>query len=987
MTPRTPLLLTPAQREQFTRFPALDERTLARYYLLSEEDLRLVRERRRDFNKLGYAVQLTVLRHLGRGLRKGEALPAEVLAFLAEQLRVDPACHDDYARRDSTRKEHFAELCQRLGYVELSGRLNRELRDWLVPSAVVTEQAFPLVGTLIDELRRRHILTPRLSVLERLVNAARIQADQYTYGLLNLPLKGELPGRVDALLTPQGDEAFSRLVWLGRPVSVPKPKHVLTLLDKLAFVRTFPVQSNLRAFLPQSRLAHLAEEARRVSASHLAAYEPQRRQATLMARLFDLSETLTDGVFDLHDRLMVSLLREGERNAAEAFGQQGPSVIEQLGTYKSVCAALIAAREEQTDPYRAVEAVVSWERLVKTVRDGQDKISTEQLDPLHHVMKAYPKVRAYAPRLLSAFTFHAQGTAAPLVEALNLLREMYASGKRTLPEHVPLSFVRQKWTAHVFQDGEVDRRAYELCVLDELRLALRSGDVWVEGSRKYRDLDAYLLPQDVWQSRLPDLALDLPETFEAFWAVTEPKLAGQLREVEDLLSKGALSSVSLLSGKLRVGKVVKTVPDEAGPLQRTLAARLPRVKVTDLLLEVNAWCRFTGAFLDLRNGKGVERHDHLLTALLADGLNLGLTKMAEASPDPSVTVRRLMYLSDWFIRPESYAAGLAQIVNFQSKLPLAALWGDGTTSSSDGQRFPTGGHGKAFGHLNAKYGREPGVLFYTHVSDQYAPFHTKVITTNVRDALHVLDGLLYHLSELKIREHYTDTAGYTEQVFALCHLLGFRFAPRIRDLGETRLYTPEVASAYGLLEPLVAQRLNLRLIREHWDELRRLATSIKAGTVTASLILSKLASYPRQNGLALALRELGRVQRTLFTLEWLRDPELRRRVLAGLNKGELLHALKRAVAFHRGGEMRDRTFEAQSHRASGLNLVVAAISAWNAVYLGRAVEALRTEGQDVPDELLAHVSPLGWEHIGLTGDYLWRQELVPPPGAYRELRS
>ncbi len=245
--------------------------------------------------------------------------------------------------------------------------------------------------------------------------------------------------------------------------------------------------------------------------------------------------------------------------------------------------------------------------------------------------------------------------------------------------------------------------------------------------------------------------------------------------------------------------------------------------------------------------------------------------------------------------------------------------------------------------------------------------------------------MLYHLSELKIKEHYTDTAGYTEQVFALCHLLGFRFAPRIRDLGETRLYTPEVASAYGLLEPLVAQRLNLRLIREHWDELRRLTTSIKAGTVTASLMLSKLASYPRQNGLALALRELGRVQRTLFTLEWLRDPELRRRVLAGLNKGEALHALKRAVAFHRSGEIRDQSFEAQSNRASGLNLVTTAIAVWNTVYLGRAVEALRAEGVDVSDELLAHVSPLSWEHIGLTGDYVWHPEGVPVEGTYRAL--
>lgn len=101
--------------------------------------------------------------------------------------------------------------------------------------------------------------------------------------------------------------------------------------------------------------------------------------------------------------------------------------------------------------------------------------------------------------------------------------------------------------------------------------------------------------------------------------------------------------------------------------------------------------------------------------------------------------------------------------------------------------------------------------------------------------------------------------------------------------------------------------------------------------MTPSLRLSKLASYPRQNGLAPALCELGRVQRTVFTLEWLRDPEVRRRVLVGLNKGETLHALKRAVAFHRSGEIRDQSFEAQSNRASGLNLVTPAIAVWNTV--------------------------------------------------------
>ncbi len=126
--------------------------------------------------------------------------------------------------------------------------------------------------------------------------------------------------------------------------------------------------------------------------------------------------------------------------------------------------------------------------------------------------------------------------------------------------------------------------------------------------------------------------------------------------------------------------------------------------------------------------------------------------------------------------------------------------------------------------------------------------------------------------------------------------------------------------------------------------LRNEPASIKAGTVTASLILRKLGAYPRQNGLARAPREIGRLERMLFTLQWLQDPALRRRTNAGLNKGEARNALARAVFFHRLGEIRDRSYENQRYCASGLNLVVAAITLWNTVYLERAVSALREQG-------------------------------------------
>ena len=195
----------------------------------------------------------------------------------------------------------------------------------------------------------------------------------------------------------------------------------------------------------------------------------------------------------------------------------------------------------------------------------------------------------------------------------------------------------------------------------------------------------------------------------------------------------------------------------------------------------------------------------------------------------------------------------------------------------------------------------------------------------MRDATYVLDGLLYHESDLRIEEHYTDTSGFTDHVFAMMHLLGFRFAPRIRDLPDKRLFVPRRPSNYPAIKVLIGGTINAKRIRTHWDETLRLVTSIKHGTVTASLMLRKLSSYPRQNGLAVALREIGQIERTLFTLDWLQDVELRRRVNAGLNKGEAKNALARAVFFNRLGEVRDRSFEHQRYRASGLNLVVAAI--------------------------------------------------------------
>jgi TnpA family transposase len=187
--------------------------------------------------------------------------------------------------------------------------------------------------------------------------------------------------------------------------------------------------------------------------------------------------------------------------------------------------------------------------------------------------------------------------------------------------------------------------------------------------------------------------------------------------------------------------------------------------------------------------------------------------------------------------------------------PFTRIWGDGDTSSSDRQFFRAGSHGEGSADVNARYGRDPGVKFYTHVSDRFAPLHTKVISASVSEATYVLDGLLQHESSLSIKEHYTDTTGAVDHVFGLCHLLGFRFAPRIRDLKDRRLYVFDSPKQYGLLQSLIAGNVSAKLFEENWTEILWLGVSVQAGKVAPSALLKRLAAYPRQNTLAKALRD------------------------------------------------------------------------------------------------------------------------------------
>jgi len=187
----------------------------------------------------------------------------------------------------------------------------------------------------------------------------------------------------------------------------------------------------------------------------------------------------------------------------------------------------------------------------------------------------------------------------------------------------------------------------------------------------------------------------------------------------------------------------------AEALAARLYAALPRIRITDLLTEAAGCTLFPDCFTHLRTGECVADSRILMAGLLADGLNLGLTRMAEACS--FATIGQLSWTSDWHIREEIYALALQCLINQQQREPFAAMFGNGDASSSDGQFFQAGGFSRDAGRRNAHYGHKPGFTVYTHISDRYAPFYSKLIASTASEALHVLDALLYHQSDVATR--------------------------------------------------------------------------------------------------------------------------------------------------------------------------------------------------------------------------------------------
>lgn len=958
--------LTDRQREALLHLP-VDQGELLRHYTLSDEDLGHIRQRRRAHNRFGFALQLCVLRYPGRVLAPGELIPAQVSDFIAAQLGLTS---DDlllYAAREETRHEHLADLRRIYGYRSFSGRGARDLREWIAREAEAATSNEDLARRFVAECRRTRTILPGSSTIERLCADALVEAERRIEDLIAHRITPTLSENLAHLLEDTVDGRVTRFVWLRQFEVGANSAAANRLMDRLEYLQRFDLPADLLDGVPAHRVTRLRRQGERYYADGMRDLPEDRRLAILAVCTLEWRSSLADVIVETHDRIVGRLYRASERLCNTRIADEKAAVRDTLKSFAEIGGALLGAQDDGTALDGIIATGPGWERFRTLVATASALTNVLAADPLSRVLDGYHRFRLYAPRMLRLLDMQAAPIATPLLAAVAMLR----NGIKVDP---PVDFLRpnSKWHRHLRAEPSGDHRLWEIAVLFHIRDAFRSGDIWLAGSRRYGDLKQLLVPPQAIEQTA---RLAVPLRPGEWLAERRARLDTRLKEFGRAARTGTIPGGIIENGKLHIDKLRADTPEGAEDLVLDLYQQLPPARITDLLLEVDERTGFSEAFTHLRTGAPCSDRIGLMNVLLAEGVNLGLRKMAAATNTHSFW--ELLRIARWHVEGSAYDRALAMIVEAHAALPMAALWGQGQSASSDGQFFLATEQGEAMNLINAKYGNVPGLKGYSHVSDQYAPFATQVIPATVSEAPYILDGLLMNDAGRRVRQHFADTGGFTDHVFAACALLGYRFAPRIRDLPQKRLYafTPNATPAN--VRALVGGKINEPLIERNWPDILRIMATIAAGIVAPSQILRKLASYPRQNELALALREVGRIERTLFMIDWILDAGLQRQAQIGLNKGEAHHALKRAISFHRRGEIRDRSGEGQHYRIAGMNLLAAIIIFWNTMKLGEVVNTRAASGTHIAPDLLAHVSPLGWEHINLTGEYRWPKSLDP----------
>lgn len=951
--------LTNQQRYQPLMLPQrFSDEEMVRDWTLSRRDCQVVNKYRKQY-RLGFAIQLCAMRLYGRFLNQLHDLSSRVISYLSSQLDLPPTLTVDVPEREATLLEHRNNILKYLGFQRSDNKAEADLDRWIEEHA--------RQGLLPDELFHRaerylllnRIVLPGPSTIERQIIRICNQVHTQLFEQVFDQMSPELRGAIDDLLqTTDGNQRtyFNQLKEYPPAAKISSLKRYLERYDNLVATGINEFEEKV---IDTAFLHYLYRLTKRYTAKDMKRFKDHKRYALMVCFLLESRKILLDNLVKMHDQYMTELCRQTRNSHDKKHKEFRKRQKKAIDAVLDTTHVLLEWPEEQPLYKNDLWQRIDEKHLLASIEDLHIFKRLEERGYCDLLLTRYPSLRKYFSDFIR-LPFEVAKGSGPLIKAIQFVRQLDDGALKKLPENTPTAFIpRELRRSLKDQTGNINRNVWEMGLALAMKDALRSGDLYLPQSKQHVSFWDLTLNEPNWDETKHTVYTELQQPLPH---EVRSAISTQFHEAVSAAQKrfGLDNFAEIHNGRLKLKRDDKLdVPD----------------KVNQLLMEVDQMTHYSRHFVPIQHHQSRPKNFYksLMAAIISQATNLGVVSMSNSVN--GVTVDMLRHILQYYIREETLVNASAEIVNQHHELPLSAVYGSGTLSSSDAQRFKIRADSLLASYYPRYYGYyEKAIGIYTHVSDQYSVFSTKIISCSPREALYVLDGLLENNTILKIREHTTDTHGYTEIVFALCHLLGFYFMPRIRDLKDQQLYRIDKSVDYGDLNHLLTKTADLSIIEEQWEYMMRVVISLKQKTAPAHVIVQRLTNSSPSDRLTKAFTNLGRIIKTEYILRYLTDKDLRQTVQRQLNKGEYRHKLPRWIFFADQGEFTTGDYEEIMNKASSLSFVSNAILCWNTIKINDVVEQLRQQGEDIDDKTLSHISLLPYKHVLPNGTYFIEDE-------------
>lgn len=966
------------------------EERLVTDWTLTLEDMFEVEKCRGESNRRWFAVQLCYLRNEGKFLDHFEDFPLKIINFISLQLGLVPVLLMTEPGREATISGYHSRLQNYLGVQDLSDQIEAHLRNLLKQVAVSGKTEKEMSDAAQFYLRERKVLLPPQKFFTKLIRESLLFARADVFTEVADLLSDEIGTELEDLLEVENNR--SRLFDLKEYPPKANSRAVLKYLEKYHFVNALTKNKiDLSSINPQV-IKNLAGVCKRYNVWQLKRFSPCKKRALLACFISETEKILLDYLVEMHDQFLIEMVRHAKHSFEEKTKKAKRRVKGGVAVLTDAMTHLLTEAKTENDGTIVLTPLESHQVLTEFFLKFGKSDLTEAVETCREWQKIedqgfLQEIRNYFTDLGKYFykfaelPFEAVAGSEYLLVAIEIVRQLKNGKLKEIPDTAIIKFVPPTWRKGLYlHTGKtrqtIDRRLWLTALALSLRDALRAGTLYLPDSRRYVSFWNLVYQEDEWHKERDNSYQML--SLEQNTANLFTSLKQEFREVYENFAETLPTNkfVALEDGKLKLKRTdALPIPEKTKKLRKVFESTMPRIRIEDLLQTVNFLTDFAQ---ELRPPPGIrESATHIkntkLATLIAHGTNLGISTMGNSTE--AVTVEMLQNVSRHYLNETTLKAANARLVNYHHGLSLSNIWGDGTTSSSDGQRFGVQASSLIASYYPRYFGYyDKALTIYTHTSDQHSVFSTQVISCQPREALYVLDGLLENDTDLQPSEHYTDTHGFTFQLFGLCYLLGFSFMPRLKDLADQQLYKISKTENYGDLNALFRQTIDWQLIEEQYDQLVKIAASLKNKTAPAHTVLQRLINATPADHISKALTQLGRIVKTIFILKYLSDEKLRRKVQKQLNRGEQRHGLAKWLFFANHGEFRTGDYEEIMNKASCLSILSNAALIWNTIEIGKIIDQLRLGGAEINDENIAGISPLLFRHIIPNGTYHFRED-------------